>query len=138
MTKPEAGEVFRYSFLWKREEMQGETGGRKARPVCVAITMNPTVGETHLFIVPITTKQPLPDRLALSVPPLEAKRVGLDVSKPCWIMVDELNFDIFEKSYDFEDRTPLGTFGPSFTRQIQRLVLLAAKSGSAAIVKRPD
>jgi hypothetical protein len=33
MTKPSAGEVFRYPFLWKREQMAGETEGRKARPV---------------------------------------------------------------------------------------------------------
>ncbi|WP_257898320.1 hypothetical protein [Roseovarius mucosus] len=33
MTKPSAGEVFRYPFLWKREQMAGETERRKARPV---------------------------------------------------------------------------------------------------------
>lgn len=138
MKRPEAGEVFRYSFLWKRERMQGETEGRKVRPTCVAVTMQLKAGETQLFIVPITTRPPAPDRLALSVPPLEAKRAGLDAAKPCWIMLDELNFDIFERSYDFEDRTPLGAFGRSFTAQVKRLVLAAAKSGSAALIKRTD
>ena len=33
-----AGQVFRYPFLWKRQRAAGETEGRKARPVCLAVT----------------------------------------------------------------------------------------------------
>ena len=33
--KPTAGEVFRYPFLWKRQQEQGKTEGRKLRPVCM-------------------------------------------------------------------------------------------------------
>ena len=64
MTKPSAGEVFRYPFLWKREQMAGETEGRK------------------------------------------------------WVMLDEINTDILERSYVWEDRTPIGTFSSVFTSRI--------------------
>ena len=52
--KPTAGEVFRYPFLWKREELSGETEGRKKRPVCIAVTVAKQDGETVVFILPIS------------------------------------------------------------------------------------
>ena len=138
MTKPTAGEVFHYSYLWRREHVAGETEGRKKRPVCVAVTTKNADGETILFIVPITTQPPISGRQVLSVPILEAKRAGLDTAKPCWVMLDELNFDVFEKSYVFEDRTPLGAFGKSFTAQIQKTLLAAVRAGAAVSVNRLD
>ena len=57
--KPSAGEVFRYPFLLKREQMAGETEGRKARPVCIAVTVAKSDSETVVFILPITTQPPL-------------------------------------------------------------------------------
>jgi hypothetical protein len=44
--KPAAGEVFRYPFLWKREQLAGETEGRKKRPVCIAVTVINRDGQT--------------------------------------------------------------------------------------------
>lgn len=69
--KPTAGEVFRYPFLWKREELSGETEGRKKRPVCIAVTVAKQDGETVVFILPITTQPPQPARHALEVPEIE-------------------------------------------------------------------
>lgn len=82
MTKPSAGEVFRYPFLWKREQMAGETEGRK------------------------------------------------------WVMLDEINTDILERSYVWEDRTPIGTFSSVFTSKIQSSLIALARSGGASIVDR--
>ncbi|WP_050521739.1 hypothetical protein [Pseudorhodobacter wandonensis] len=82
MTKPSAGEVFRYPFLWKREQMAGETEGRK------------------------------------------------------WVMLDEINTDILERSYVWEDRTPIGTFSSVFTSKIQSSLIALARSGGASVVDR--
>lgn len=82
MTKPSAGEVFRYPFLWKREQMAGETEGRK------------------------------------------------------WVMLDEINTDILERSYVWEDRTPIGTFSSVFTSKIQSSLIALARSGAASVVDR--
>lgn len=38
--EPAAGKVFWYPFLWKREQLEGETEGRKKRPVCIAVTIS--------------------------------------------------------------------------------------------------
>ena len=136
--KPSAGEVFRYPFLWKRQQDQGETEGRKPRPVCMAVTTTTTKGNTVLFIVPITTQQPMAGRVAVEVSPMEAKRAGLDGSKPCWVMLDEFNTDIFERSYVFEDRMPLGSFSPKFTEHLQAILREAAKTGNTVVVKRQE
>lgn len=138
MSKPSAGDVFTYPFLWKRQQMQGETEGRKPRPVCMAVTMTKADGNTLLFIVPITTQPPMARRIAIEVPVIEAKRAGLDTEKPCWVMLDEFNSDVFERSYVFEDRTPLGAFSPKFTAKLQGILLAAAKSGAARTVNRQD
>lgn len=138
MSKPYAGDVFTYPFLWKRQQMQGETEGRKPRPVCMAVTMANAEGNTVLFIVPITTQPPMLGRIAVEVPVIEAKRAGLDTEKPCWVMLDEFNSDVFERSYVFEDRTPLGAFSPKFTAKLQGVLLAAAKGGKARVVNRQD
>lgn len=134
--KPTAGEVFRYPFLWKREELSGETEGRKKRPVCIAVTVAKQDGETVVFILPITTQPPQPARHALEVPEIESQRVGLETHVRKWIMLDEVNTDIVERSYVWDDRKPLGAFSPAFTAKIRVTLLGLAKAGAARLVDR--
>lgn len=134
--RPTAGEVFRYPFLWKREELSGETEGRKKRPVCIAVTVAKQDGETVVFILPITTQPPQPARHAIEVPEIESQRVGLETHVRKWIMLDEVNTDIVERSYVWEDRKPLGAFSPAFTAKIRVDLLALAKSGAAKLVDR--
>lgn len=134
--KPTAGEVFRYPFLWKREELSGETEGRKKRPVCIAVTVARHDGETVVFILPITTQPPKPARHALEVPEIESQRVGLETHVRKWIMLDEVDTDIVERSYVWDDRKPLGAFSPAFTAKIRVTLLALAKAGAAKLVDR--
>jgi len=117
---PTAGQVFDYRFLWKWQARRGETEGRKSRPSCVAIVIANSAGQHVIFIAPITSKQPGPDRAALAIPETEARRAKLDTDVALWIMVDELNADILEASYTLEDRTPRGAFSAVFTDAIVR------------------
>lgn len=134
--KPAAGEVFRYPFLWKREQMTGETEGRKKRPVCIAVTTTRSDGETVVFILPITTQPPQLTRQAIEVPQIESQRVGLETHVRKWIMLDEINSDIVERSYVCDDRKPLGAFSPAFTAKVRTSLLALAKSGAASVVNR--
>lgn len=115
---PVPGDIFSYPYLWHWQDGKGETEGRKSRPSCLAIATQNIHGETVLFIVPITSKQPEPDRAGIRVPALEARRAKLDTNTPLWVMVDEVNADIWERSFYLEDRTPKGRFSDTFTRQI--------------------
>jgi len=134
--KPAAGEVVRYPFLWKREQLAGETEGRKKRPVCIAVTVARSDGETMVFILPITTQPPLPARKFIEVPQIESQRVGLQTHVRKWIMLDEVNTDIVERSYVWDDRKPIGTFSSAFTSKIQSSLIALAKSGAASVVDR--
>lgn len=136
MNKPTAGEVFRYPFLCKREQMAGETEGRKTRPVCVAVTIAKSDGETVVFILPITTQPPLSSRKFIEVPQIESQRAGLETHVRKWVMLDEINTEILARSYVWDDRTPIGTFSSVFTSRIQSNLIALAKSGGASVVDR--
>jgi hypothetical protein len=136
MTKPAAGEVFRYPFLWKSQQTAGETAGRKTRPVCIAVTVAKSDNETVVFILPITTQPPLPSRKFVEVPQIESQRVNLEIHVRKWVMLDEINTDILQRSHVWEDRTPIGTFSSVFTSKIQSSLIALARSGGASVVNR--
>jgi len=133
---PKPGEVFRYPFLWKRQEAGGESEGRKKRPVCIAVTVTNLDGETVVFILPITTQPPMPRRHAIEIPQIESQRVGLELHVRKWVMLDEINTDIVERSWVWDDRRPLGAFSSAFTARIRTTLLALARAGGAKIVDR--
>jgi len=61
-----------------------------------------------LFIAPITSKEPIAGRHGIDIPETEARRAQLDRNIRLWVMVDELNADVLEKSYTLEGREPRG------------------------------
>ena len=74
--------------------------------------------------------------LIIEVPQIESQRVGLETHVRKWVMLDEINTDILERSYVWEDRTPIGTFSSVFTSKIQSSLIALAKSGGASVVDR--
>jgi hypothetical protein len=52
-------------------------------------------------------------------------------------MLDEIKTDVLERSFVWEDRTPIGTFSSVFTSKIQSSLIALAKSGGASVVDRP-
>ncbi|MFP5510433.1 MAG: hypothetical protein ACLGIP_14905 [Alphaproteobacteria bacterium] len=105
-------------------------------PVCIAVTVVKSDSETVVFILPITTQPPLPSRKFIEVPQIESQRVGLETHVRKWVMLDEINTDILERSYVWEDRTPIGTFSSVFTSKIQSSLIVLARSGGASVVDR--
>lgn len=133
---PTPGQVFKYHYLWKWQFDQGETEGRKIRPSCVAIVTATKQGETAIFVAPITTKRPAEGRFAIAIPEMEKIRAGLETAADLWVIVDELNFDILERSYTLEDRAPLGAFSAKFTRQLVQGIQTIRKTGSLSLSDR--
>ncbi|GGB07867.1 hypothetical protein GCM10011491_39890 [Brucella endophytica] len=89
-----------------------------------------------LFIAPITSKEPATGRQAVLIPETEALRANLDRDLRLWVMVDELNADILEKSYTLEDRTPRGQFSQAFTDKLIRAVTDVRAAGMLRLSKR--
>jgi hypothetical protein len=112
------GDVVQYPYLWRRQAEDGETEGRKDRPVCLVLAVRRS-DLTHLALLAITSQPPQPEQKALAIPDLERRRVGLDANKAAWIMVDEYNYDIAERSFYFDRRQkPQGTFSTKFLAAI--------------------
>ena len=128
----EQGDVAEFYYLWHREELAGEETGRKARPVCVVIRSpgNPDV----VFVFPFTSQPPLAGQLALEVPEIECRRVGL--YSPCWLVLDEYNRVEMDKDYDFASTEPIGSVSPAFLREIARTVRNALASHRLKAVNR--
>ncbi len=126
--RPRLGEVFRYDYLWRREFERGEDSGRKARPVCVTIMLSDRDGVTRVLLFPITSQPPGPARVALSVPETEARRTGLRT--PAWIIIDDCNIDLWEASFHFADRRPVGRFSYAYFDRIRAAALQHLRGGA--------
>ncbi len=113
------GQVIDYPYLWAWQHERGETEGRKHRPTCVVAAVRASNGLTHLALLAITTQPPQGDRVALEVSDIECRRAGLVDLKRCWIVVDEYNYDIVERSWYIEsDGAILGRFSKAFMIKI--------------------
>lgn len=112
---PLTGDVFRYPYLWAWQAALGETEGRKDRPCCVALVVPLKSGYHSVYILPITTKKPASDTVALPVPRTEVRRAGLGMEYSQWIILSEWNREIYEHSYYISDRTGSGSFSRAFT-----------------------
>ncbi|PKQ10899.1 MAG: hypothetical protein CVT70_17200 [Alphaproteobacteria bacterium HGW-Alphaproteobacteria-1] len=138
MTTPKQGDVWLYDYLWQREHDAGEEHGRKPRPTALVATVTNQDGTTNLFILPITSKMPGIDRLALEVPEIECKRAGLDADKRLWIILDEYNHDILETSFYLDPNGRLGAFSAMFNKKALRIFTEAARKRQARRVPRTD
>lgn len=138
MTTPKQGDVWSYDYLWHREHAAGEEHGRKPRPTALVATVAAQDGTTNLFILPITSKMPAKDRLALDVPEIERKRAGLDSGKRLWIILDEYNHDILETSFYLDPNGRLGAFSTAFNTKALRAFIDAARKRKARQVPRTD
>lgn len=90
MRLPEPGEVLNYSYLWQHEFEQGRDEGRKDRPVAVVIVTRTIDGLDQVHVVPITTRPPSKEQVAIEVPTAVRKHLGLKAERS-WVIVSEWN-----------------------------------------------
>ncbi len=87
-----------------------------------------------VFLFPFTSKPPVSDQLALSVPETECRRIGLVA--PCWIILDEYNRVELDKNYDFLSTEPIGSVSAAFLREIAATIQRLARTVATRAVKR--
>lgn len=119
--------VVRYPYLWAREAAQGETEGRKERPVAVGVRLPRVDGDLVLFF-PVRTKQPEKSRFAFEIPAIEKRRAGLDADLRLWIIMDEFNSDVVGRSFYLEPEPPIGRFSKAFFLPLLREFIARRKS----------
>ncbi len=135
---PKLGDVWRFPYLWKREEQRGETEGRKNRPCVLALLTKSTEGQMEVILVPVTSQPQSKNPFAIEVPEIEKKRAGLDVNLRLWVIADEHNIDTPAQSYYFEAAGRLGSFSATFTKQVQSIKIAAIKAKKSLAVRRND
>ncbi len=125
------GQVIVYPYLWAWQAERGETEGRKMRPTCVVVAVSgANDGLTHLALLAITTQPPQRGRTALEIPDIERRRAGLGDITRCWIVVDEYNYDVAERSWYIEPGSGvLGRFSKTFVMKIAVAFAKAQQSG---------
>lgn len=96
-----------------REARLGETESREDRPVAVGVRTPRPDGALVLFL-PVTTKQPEASRFAAEMPDIEKRRAGLDTDRRLWIIVDDFNTDVVDRSFYLEPDPPTGRFSKAF------------------------
>lgn len=133
---PRLGDVWRYPYLWKREQSAGDTEGVKTRPCALALLTRLENGLSQIMLVPITTKPQDKNPYAIEVPEIEKKRAGLDISLRLWVVTQEYNMDIVERSYYFEPHAQLGSFSMSFVKQVQAKMIEVVKARKSLSVSR--
>lgn len=88
----------------------------------------------HLMLVTITSRQPSQAQRAIEVPDTERKRAKLVRYPRAWVIVNEYNYDIAERSWYLEpDTVPLGRFSEPFLRQITDALRKEMRAGATRI-----
>ena len=88
--EPVPGLVIRYSYLWRREHLEGREEGRKDRPCAVVASVRTDAGARRVLVLPVTHTPPDADTTAIEIPEFVKKRLGLD-DEASWIVTSEYN-----------------------------------------------
>ena len=133
MTAFSNGSILSYHYLWARQADAGEESGRKARPVCLAVTSPSDASLVYLF--PITSQKPTDAPAGLAITEIECRRGGL--RHPSWLILDEYNQVDLADAYDLAATAPLGRFSAAFTKAIAtRIRDLAARHRVRGVRRR--
>ena len=84
--------MIRYSYLWHSEYLRGQEEGVKDRPCAVVLLLQNEDGDDVVTVLPITHTPPSQSEaaLAIEVPPVTKRRLGLDDERS-WVVLTEAN-----------------------------------------------
>ena len=91
LPKPVAGLILRYSYLWRREHLEGRDEGQKDRPCAIIAALRvDDAGDTRVLVLPITHTPPDNPGLAVEIPAAVKRRLQLDDARS-WVVLSEWN-----------------------------------------------
>jgi hypothetical protein len=119
-TEPKVGWVFRYSYLWQWQHLEGREEGDKDRPALVlAIVATLDDGTPAVRVLPITHSPPSDPIEAIEIPPVTKRRLGLDGQRS-WIVLTESNRFVWPGPDVRPTDTETGYLGPYRRRCLKR------------------
>jgi hypothetical protein len=91
LPKPVTGLILRYSYLWRREYLEGRDEGQKDRPCAIVAALRvDDAGDTRVLVLPITHTPPDHPALAVEIPAAVKRRLQLDEARS-WVVLSEWN-----------------------------------------------
>ena len=128
------GSIVRFAYLWAHERDAGRQEGLKPRRrTAVATRFTDPGGRAWIALLPLTTREPGPDRVAYELSEFEVRRVGSASADRLWVICDELNM----VAADSDRLDPDGKVGDLTLPSIRAIAkLFAASLPSAKAVKR--
>jgi hypothetical protein len=140
---PEPGLVIRYSYLWRSEYLEGREEGIKDRPCAIVVTAITHDGESVVTVLPVTHSPPAQPALALEIPSITKRRLGLD-SQRSWIVFSESNRFVWPgpdlRSLHGGDLSTVayGILPPNFFNALRDRYLAAINAYQSATVPRTE
>lgn len=140
---PVPGLVIRYSYLWASEHAHGQEEGVKDRPCAVILVTEDDAGERVVTVLPVTHSIPADPKLAVEIPAMVKRRLGLDDDRS-WVVLTEANRFIWPGP-DLRPMTPGDpmsvAYGPlpyALFEQIRLKFLATLKARSVRAVRRTE
>jgi hypothetical protein len=143
LPEPVPGLVIRYSYLWRREQLEGREEGRKDRPCAIVAAVRTHAGEKRVLVLPITHGEPQADDAAIELPAPVKRRLGLDDLRS-WIVVSEYNEflwpgpDLRRAPGADEGSVAYGMLPPSLFAAVRQALLAAITVRRARAVRRSE
>jgi len=140
---PIPGLVFRYSYLWHSEHLQGREEGVKDRPCAVVLVTATDAGGDVVTVLPVTHTPPTDAELALEIPGNVKQRLGLDGERS-WIVFAEANRFLWPgpdlrplPGHDVS-RVAYGVLPPKFFELLKTRLLQAVRARRMRAVPRTE
>src|SRR5882762_4210093 len=89
--EPQVGQIVDHLFLWADEQAAGQIEGRKSRPCLIIAVEARKNAAPRVTVLPITSQSPRAGTNAISVPDDVKARIGLDRTRPSWVVIDDAN-----------------------------------------------
>ena len=143
LPKPHPGLVVRYSYLWHEEFEAGREEGTKDRPCAVILAVQDVDGHDRVTVLPITHTEPKRKELAIEIPAVVKKRLGLDGERS-WIVIEEGNRflwpgpDLRLARGGAQASVAYGVLPPRFFEAVKSRFLAAARARRARILPRTE
>ena len=143
MPEPVPGLVIRYSYLWRREQLEGREDGQKDRPCAIVAAIRTESREKRVLVLPITHSDPPANTIAIEIPGVVKARLGLDELRS-WIVISEYNEfvwpgpDLRRAPGADDSSVAYGLLPPGLFAVVRRALLAVIAAGSIRSVSRSE
>ncbi|MDR3507002.1 MAG: growth inhibitor PemK [Caulobacteraceae bacterium] len=140
---PRPGLVIRYSYLWRREALEGREEGVKDRPCAIVLAIKNDGEEATVYVLPITHVAPSRPEEAVELPGPTKARLGLDAERS-WVVVTEGNSfvwpgpDLRFVQGEGADSIAYGRLPPAVFSAVRARFLDFVRTRRSGIVKRTE